>query len=131
MPAALLHACPGDGGRCSELVEHGRCKRHQRQQEQRRGSAASRGYDWRWTQFSRRWLARWPLCGMRADGQLHAENSRCVRAGIVTQAQCTNHIDGHSRADDRETFMNADRLESLCLACNSLQAIEREGGFGR
>ena len=69
--------------------------------------------------------------GERADGELHREHSRCVQAGQLTPAECTDHSDGHSRADDRETFYDERRLQSLCSNCNRLKAIDLEGGFGR
>jgi 5-methylcytosine-specific restriction endonuclease McrA len=68
---------------------------------------------------------------MRADGEMHAEHSLCWQQGLVVQAEVTDHIDGHSRPDDRATFRNEARLQSLCKRCNTVKAIKHEGGFGR
>ncbi len=116
---------------CRQLVTGRRCQTCTRQADARRGSAHDRGYTARWTRFSKLWRQRFPLCGMRADGQRYAEHSRCVQAGLTRRAECVDHIDGHSRADDRETFYDSSRLQSLCLDCNRVKAIEHEGGFGR
>ena len=129
MPATLLKPCSHPS--CPELTEGGPCPAHAKQRDQRRGSAHQRGFTYRWSLFSKRWLAKYPLCGMRMDGQLHAEHSKCVQQNIVTSAQCTDHIDGHSRADDLATFYEPARLQSLCANCNRIKAIEHEGGFGR
>ena len=61
---------------------------------------------------------------MRADGELHAEHSRCVQANLTTPAECVDHVDGHARADDRQTFYDEARLQSLCMTCNRLKAID-------
>jgi 5-methylcytosine-specific restriction endonuclease McrA len=68
---------------------------------------------------------------MRGDGLRYPEHSRCVREDWLTLAECVDHIDGHDRPDDRETFYDASRLQSLCMDCNRRKAIMHEGGFGR
>jgi 5-methylcytosine-specific restriction endonuclease McrA len=87
MPAALLKACPGDGGRCPELVTSGRCAKHQRAVEQRRGSASARGYDRDWQALAKRFRQRLiaagiaPVCGARLPGAPVTSHSQCRAQG--------------------------------------------------
>jgi len=109
-----MHPCPD----CGTLVRgQARCQAHARQVDRRRGTAKERGYDESWAKFSRIWRNRYPLCGMRADGQIHNEHRRqwCVDKGLVP-ADCVDHIvpmtRGGSQYDDKN-------LQSLCVACNT------------
>lgn len=120
MPTAARHPCTYP--RCSATTEDGgRCPLHQRP------SAAQR-YPQGWAAYSRAWLHRFPWCGMRQDGQLHAVHSQCVRLGLRTPARCTDHI--VSQKDGGEPMDEANS-QSLCIACNNRKNIEFEGGFGR
>lgn len=125
MSSAALRPCATP--RCPTLVRAGHCAHHAQVNDLRRGNANQRGYTYRWSQFSKGWLCRFPICGMRADGALHAEHSKCVQQGRTVAAECTDHIDGHARPDDRETFFDEDRLQSLCSNCNRIKAIEHKG----
>lgn len=126
MPSALLRPCATQS--CSALVKRGHCLAHRRVREARRGSAASRGYTYRWSQYSQAWLRKYPLCGMRQDRQLCAEHSRCVQAGRTVQAECTDHIRAVAQGGE---FWDPDNHQSLCLTCNTAKANASEGGFGR
>jgi len=117
------HICP----RCRVLVL-GRCPTCATARERARGSAHARGYTSAWADYSRRWLARFPLCGMRRDGQLHAEHSQCVQRGLETPATCTDHIQALRAGGAR--FDGANH-QSLCGDCNRRKNIQFEGGFGR
>jgi hypothetical protein len=127
VPMMPARRCPG----CRQLVTARRCPRCIKQADQRRGTAQERGFTSTWAKFSTSWREQFPLCGMRADGQLYAEHSQCVQQGREVPAQCVDHIDGHSRPDDRETFYNPERLQSMCSDCNRVKAIKFEGGLGR
>jgi len=129
MPYAPAHPCNWPG--CGALVQHGRprCPAHERQYDLRRGSAKDRGYDSKWARFSRDWRKRFPLCGMRADGQLHTDaGSECARTGRPTFAQCVDHIVPMKRGGSQYDPSN---LESKCLRCNNRKRALEEGGFGR
>jgi hypothetical protein len=65
---------------------------------------------------------------MRQDGQLYADDSRCVQQGQRTRATCTDHI--LSMKDGGEQFDPANH-QSLCHRCNALKCVAHEGGFGR
>lgn len=70
----------------------------------------------RWTVTARHWLDSYPLCGMRADGQQHAEHSRCVQRGdLYTLAEHVDHIIPTSKGGDH---WDTDNLQSLCASCN-------------
>jgi hypothetical protein len=100
---------------------------HAQKQERDRGTAHSRGYTSTWAATSRAFRARYPLCGQRMDGQMHSDHSLCAQQGLMTVAECVDHIDGHNRPDDRETFNDWSRLESMCLACNSRKRATGQG----
>jgi 5-methylcytosine-specific restriction endonuclease McrA len=110
---------------CGVLVQKGRCPKHAKQQDLRRGTALERGYDARWATFSRAWRRRLPLCGMRADGSMDTVNSRCAKDGLTTPAECVDHVIPMSQGGDQYDENN---LISSCLACNSWKArtIERK-----
>lgn len=83
-------------------------KRHHNQEskkasDDRRGSASSRGYDWRWKKLRDAYLAKNPLC------------EHCLADGRVTIANEVDHIvalrDGGARLDPSN-------LQSLCIACH-------------
>jgi 5-methylcytosine-specific restriction protein A len=124
MSYAPHRTCPS----CRRVVPAGPCRRCSKKKDDDRGTAASRGYDAEWSKYSRAWLDRYPWCGQRADGQRHAEHSRCVQRGLATKAAVTDHIvalrAGGSRMDPRNH-------QSLCGPCNRRKGIASEGGFGR
>jgi 5-methylcytosine-specific restriction endonuclease McrA len=125
MPNAPPRACP----RCGALVAGGgRCPRCARQADHARGTAQQRGYDAAWARYSKAWLARFPWCGMRQNGQLFAEHSQCVQLGLRTQATVTDHI--KAMKDGGAKFDPANH-QSLCGNCNRRKNIRFEGGFGR
>jgi 5-methylcytosine-specific restriction endonuclease McrA len=104
--------------RCGRLVV-GRCTRCARAQDLARGSASARGYDRTWHTYARAWLQRFPICGQRADGRLHAEHSACVRAGDHTRARVVDHIVPLAAAGAR---LEPSNHQSLCTACNAVKA---------
>ena len=118
MPTTPLRACLEPG--CAALVVRGRCSTHAKAYDRRRGTAAARGYDAGWTAFSKAWRQRFPLCGMRADGQLHAEHSVCVQEGRDTWAECVDHIVSMANGGEKYDETN---LQSLCLRCNNRKRL--------
>lgn len=113
MPSAALRPCAEP--RCPELVKSGRCAKHAKQVDRARGTATERGYDWAWAKYSKARLQRLPVCGMREDGTLDAEHSRCVQQGRTTPAEVTDHIVPMRQGGDK--WSPANHL-SLCAACN-------------
>ena len=98
---------------CNQIVTDSNwCKEHEpdKQHDDRRGSAASRGYDSTWEACRAAYMAKYPLCG------------RCQRQGRVRSADMVHHIisirDGGARLD----YSN---LLSVCWHCHG-----RFGGKG-
>lgn len=83
MPSAAMTPCRHVG--CPALVDSGYCEQHKpespaRRYDAERGSAASRGYDYRWQRFRAAFLRRHPVC---VD---------CANLGRVTPATEPHHI---------------------------------------
>ena len=76
----------------------------------RRGSARERGYDSRWSAYSKWYLAQpnHQLCALRLD------------EGCAVVAQCVDHIDP---PDDRHDprFWNPENHQPACIHCNSVK----------
>ena len=135
MPTALLRACSHDG--CPELVESGACPGHQRQVEQRRGSAASRGYGRAWQTFRQLFIGMLiaagiaPVCGARLFGG-PSPHSRCAAAGRLVQVRL--HLDHDPPLTDAERQVESavcdpKRVGFLCETCHNAktQAEQRRG----
>jgi 5-methylcytosine-specific restriction endonuclease McrA len=106
----------------------GRCPWCEAKRQAARLPAAARGYDWPWTKYADRWLRRFPWCGQRRDGELHADHSRCAREGLRVRAECVDHI--RTMADGGAKW-NPDNHQSLCRSCNVAKAVRLEGFTGR
>lgn len=115
MPQRPGAACKRPG--CAGIVRAGVCSvcgplrlPVQRAHDERRGTAAQRGYDGRWQRVRAMYLRAHPLC------------VQCERGGRVTAATDVHHIiprrDGGSDEDGN--------LMALCHACHS--AITARGG---
>ena len=105
-----LRPCGHPG--CPELVQSGRCAKHTREKEQRRGSAASRGYSGQWVKVRDRYLKQFPLC------------YRCQnKYNRVTAATLVHHI---KRIRDAGPVLDTNNLMSLCVKCHD--EIHRDQG---
>lgn len=120
MPRRPARPCAHRG--CPELVR-GRARycdehqqQHQRAYDQRRGSSAQRGYDYRWQRLRRMQLARYPLC---ADPDQ-------VHAGQPVPAEEVDHIIPLSKGGTHAF----DNLQSLCKSCHSRKTARESGGWG-
>lgn len=115
MPSAALRSCLEPG--CPELVERGRCPKHSRAVEQRRGSQRERGYNRSWEKASRQFKNQFPLCGMRPGGRLPVM-SRCHEQGLTTAATQTDHVIPHK--GNVLLFWDWERnWQSLCATCGA------------
>ena len=119
-PFAPLHPCGFPG--CPKLVDraHRRCEKHrvqeQREIDQRRGSAARRGYDGRWCAARRRFLSTHPLC------------VECQRVGVITAAAVVDHIIPHK--GDQVLFWDVTNWQVLCKQCHDRKTAETDGRWG-
>lgn len=123
MPLAAPRPCTYPG--CGALVRDGsgRCDRHrqqlQREQDARRGSAAKRGYGWRWRNYRVRFLREHALCECP---ECDAGRKR------VTPAEVVDHIIPH-RGDER-LFWDPKNHQALSKRCHDRKTAREDGGFG-
>jgi 5-methylcytosine-specific restriction protein A len=106
-------------------VERGYCTVHQPQStaavsERARGSAAARGYDRKWSEYSRARLKRHPWC-LDPDGR---------HPWQFVAAEHTDHVKPVSGPDD-PLFWDENNHQSLCRSCHSFKTVREDGGFGR
>lgn len=91
------------------LVRDGnRCPKHEQDNhryDQRRGSSAQRGYDYRWQKASKTFLARNPLCRY------------CLRDDRIAAATVVDHIVPHR--GDRVLFWDESNWQGLCSTCHN------------
>lgn len=104
MPQRAPTACRRPG--CRGLVRGGVCsacgplvRATRAEHDERRGSAAERGYDARWTRLRRMHLAAEPTCRM------------CGKAAALVD-HITPILDGGAVLDE-------DNLQSLCVKCHA------------
>lgn len=108
--------CPNlsrDGsGWCSKHKAYGEQKRKgdQKKYQQRRGSAASRGYGGEWRKIRTAKLKRNPLC------------EECEKHGRVTVAWTVHHIDHDQHNNDDSNLM------SMCRDCHEIHHGRKRGG---
>lgn len=120
MPIAAKHPCGSPG--CAALVPRGqaRCdacttKRHAGDAELR-GTAAERGYGYRWQQARARFLLEHPLCAICAI------TSRTAAATVV------DHIIPHR--GDQLLFWDEANWQPCCESCHNSKTAREDGGFG-
>ena len=112
MPSAPARVC----GSCGQAFV-GPCPTCTRAREQRRGSAAERGYGGRWRQQRAWFLARYGFCGDRPDG-LPPVMSRCHDEGRVTPATQVDHVAPH-RGDGGRFRDWRGNWQALCASCGA------------
>ena len=83
--------------------------------QDRRPSAARRGYGPRWQRASKQFRKENPLC------------AECGRYGITRQADCVDHIVPHK--GDMKLFWDRSNWESLCFNCHNRKTAKEDGGF--
>lgn len=126
MPVALARSCPVMG--CGSTVPcgtHGR-KAQQRAYDDRRGSAASRGYDGRWQAYREWFLAelhrlmvpRAGLCGSRLPAAPETADSRCAQRDGYVLGTVIDHIVPVIGRDDPRFYDQANH-QLLCEACHN------------
>ena len=120
---ALFSICKWPG--CGKKIAYGEryCEAHKakaeakpRRRRDERSSASSRGYTYRWREYSKRFLKAHPLC------------EQCKREGRLTPAECVDHIIPAAVRSD--LFWDSDNHQALCWACHSKKTAREDGGFG-
>lgn len=119
MARAPRRTCTKPG--CFATTEAGksRCPRHpvqprqrerdewDKQYDERRGTAASRGYDRRWYRLRNQFIAENPLC------------KECLEKGIVRAADEVDHIIPIKVAPHLRLVKS--NLQSLCKSCHAIK----------
>ena len=105
---------------CHLLIQRGtHCSKHakakRKAHDDRRGSSAERGYNYRWQKARAAYLSLHPLCVM------------CLEAGRTTAATVVDHKTPH-KGDDT-LFWSESNWQSLCKQCHdsTKQSIEKGG----
>lgn len=132
MPKRPKSICRSPG--CGKLIDApGYCEKHQRiarkEQDERRGTAAERGYDSRWAKARLYYLRKHPLC------------VNCARHSRVVMATVVDHMTPHKLKEAKDSgdpvrieaasrlFWDSDNWASLCATCHNVvaQQCERNG----
>ena len=108
MPINPISACRHPG--CAGLgTERGYCPAHKKEkaklEDLRRGSAASRGYNYRWQKYVKYYINNHPLC------------VKCK-----APADTVDHIIPIKGQDD-PLFWDPDNHQSLCIPCHSAKTM--------
>lgn len=97
---------------CHELVERGRCPKHNTAIDEARGTSTERGYDAVWQRFRGWFMARHPLC---AD---------CEEAGLIVAMEEVHHI--RKVKDFPELRLVESNCRGLCKTCHSIRTRRGE-----
>jgi 5-methylcytosine-specific restriction protein A len=84
------------------------------QYQRGRSREYQRLYNYKWSRYSKKRLAKHPLCVY------------CLEKGITTPATCTDHIIPHK--GDIKLFWDTKNHASSCKQCNDQKAF-KEGAF--
>lgn len=117
MPTSAPHPCSAPA--CAELVPrgHSRCPKHERQADQRRGTASERGYGAAWQRARLPFLRANPLC-RPCSKKTPAQ---------VTAATVVDHVVDHK--GDPVLFWAEGNWQPSCQPCHD--ARTDAGDFGR
>lgn len=114
MPQRPQRPCNQPG--CPNLSDQSYCPDHAKVPEQRRGSAHSRGYNYKWQKYSKRFLK-------------HPDNVICRLQldGCTTFADCVDHIDPPNGPNDPR-FWDKENHQAACIHCNSVKGRKKIKG---
>jgi 5-methylcytosine-specific restriction protein A len=99
---------------CPEITDGGRCPTCTTRSEQRRGSAAQRGYDARWRAKRAAYLRRHPTCVLDGAIATVADHHPLSRRDLVAQGVPDPDADH--------------RLRALCAGCHGKATAELQPG---
>lgn len=126
MPVAPRKICAKPN--CGKLTTGRFCEQHNIENQRNvkakaktydneRGNRHQRGYDSKWSAYSKRYRIKHPLC-------LH-----CEKVGIVKQSECVDHIIPVDGPDD-PLFWDEKNHQALCHTCHSIKTAKEDGAFG-
>lgn len=86
-----------------------------------RPTSCQRGYDRRWQEYSRAFIAQHPRCAgvLIGNERVHAGSCRGL-------SECTDHVQAVTGADDPR-FWDENNHQALSVACNSLKRVKVDG----
>jgi len=118
MPIAAMTPCRHQG--CRALVAKGYCDEHKQQSTRKqfdrdRGSANSRGYNYKWQKARKIFLAEHPLC------------VECESNEKVTAANVVDHIIAHK--GDQVLFWDESNWQPLCATCHNIKTATQDSSF--
>ncbi|MEH7503277.1 HNH endonuclease signature motif containing protein [Neobacillus drentensis] len=106
---------------CPNLSKDKYCDKHKpvehKRYDDRRGTAAQRGYDGKWRKARLGYLRKHPLC-------VH-----CEQEGKHTAATVIDHIIPH-RGDKALFWDSKNNWQPLCARHHSIKTAKEDGGFG-
>lgn len=118
-------------------MSRGHCQAHTRARDRRRGTAAERGYDARWSRHVKAFIAALvdagipPVCGARLPGAPVTDDSLCAAEGLlVFEGLDCDHIEPHHGQDDPKFWdmLNLQLLDHR--RCHPRKTVRKDGGFG-
>lgn len=120
MPQRPLKICRHSG--CNKLTRETYCETHKKvhsvsDYDKRRGSAAARGYGYKWQKASKTYLLNHPFC------------VRCLAKNVYEKATVVDHIKPHK--GNQQLFWNKNNWQALCKRCHDIKTATEDGGFGR
>lgn len=119
MPMRALRPCSANPFCPNRTTDGGPCRYHAQELDRQRGHSRARGYSRRWERRAALFRQRYPLCGMRPDGQVPVM-SQCYDQGIVRAADQVDHVVPH-RGDQVLFWDEQGNWQSLCRSCGSLK----------
>lgn len=127
---ACQYGCPNDAQTCPEHGKPAQSKLY----DDRRGTAAARGYNRRWDAYRswyldelfRRKVPRAGLCGARLPSATLTSDSRCAQQDCIVLGTVVDHIIPVTGPDDPR-FYNPLGHQLLCESCHNAKR-QRERG---
>lgn len=118
MPYKIKRPCNKPG--CPELTHDRYCPEHAKERlyDNRRGSAADRGYDARWRKYREIYLKLHPLCAC----------DDCKKKGLPLPADVVDHIRPHRGS--KKLFWDPKNHQAMNSRCHSRKTAREDGGFG-
>jgi 5-methylcytosine-specific restriction protein A len=118
MPPKAKKPCSYPG--CPALTTERFCEKHKQSERKRydnqRGTAAQRGYGYRWQLARIYFLMQYPLC------------AECGKNGKVVSATVVDHIIPHK--GNQELFWDTRNWQPLCKRCHDVKTVKEDGAFG-
>lgn len=119
MPIRPPRPCNHSG--CPEVGNTAYCPKHTKERQKEvntsRGSASSRGYNYRWQKARALYLKQHPLC------------VECDKDGILKAANVVDHKIPHK--GDYGLMWDESNWQSLCKRHHDIKTATEDGGFGR